>query len=445
MSGNTPVSRRTFLTRTAAGTAAVAMFHIVPRHVLGGPGYLAPSQTITRAIIGCGTISADPAHLRPNQPGTPPQTLAVCDVDQQHLADRLRLAGEPCKPYADWRYVLDHKDIDVVHICTPPHWHALMAVAAAQAGFDIWCETPMTRFIAEGQHVIDAVRRYGRVLGINVSSRADNYYGFGHSRLLKKLVRSGLLGQPLTVRVGRSTGFDWKVRQWTGRTDLTPQPVPGHLDYDMWLGPAPDKPYHPHRVHTSFRGYWDYDGGGLADMGQHYLDPIQYILDKDDTSPVEVQAKAPWPPHPDAVGLWQRVDLTYDDGTHLILDAGPQSPTDAIDGTGNAEPPAMPLIQGPRGKVFAAYRTDPPGLFEQLHAYPDPEPMLFDFDESVRTRQTFGLNEVNANRSTILIHLANAAIRTGRKLRFDPVNLRFVDDDDANRLVNIPMRAPWHL
>ena len=104
---------------------------------------------------------------------------------------------------------------------------------------------------------------------------------------------SGLLGWPLTVRISGATGFAWKFF-WTGREDLTPQPVPAELDYDLWLGPAPYKPYHPHRVHSTFRGYWDYESGGLGDMGQHYIDPVQYLLGKDDDFPIKVEVDARW-------------------------------------------------------------------------------------------------------------------------------------------------------
>lgn len=108
---------------------------------------------------------------------------------------------------------------------------------------------------------------------------------------------------------------------WVGKEYLEPQPVPAELDYDMWLGPAPYKPYNPHRVHQTFRGYWDYDGGGLGDMGQHYIDPVQYILGKDDTSPIKVEVDAPQQ-HPDAVGTWRSITYTYDDGCQIVLWGG---------------------------------------------------------------------------------------------------------------------------
>ena len=146
-----------------------------------------------------------------------------------------------------------------------------------------------------------------------------NPYGLGTTvEPLKKLVDSGLLGWPLKVTISGATGFTWKFF-WVGKENLVPQRVPSNLDYDMWLGPAPYKPYNEHRVHQTFRGYWDYDGGGLTDMGQHYMDPVQYLLGKDETSPVKVEVDAP-EQHPDAVGIWRKIVYTYDDGCQIVLE-----------------------------------------------------------------------------------------------------------------------------
>jgi len=141
----------------------------------------------------------------------------------------------------------------------------------------------MTRTIAEGEKVVEAVRAHGRVFRVNTWFRysGDQLYDSGFTaKECRQLVQSGMLGWPLTVTISGATGFAWKF-YWSGRTDLSPQWTPPELDYDFWLGPAPYKPYHPHRVHGTFRGYWDYDGGGLGDMGQHYIDPVQDILGKD--------------------------------------------------------------------------------------------------------------------------------------------------------------------
>ena len=408
-------------------------YWIVPRHVLGGPGRTPPSDVLTRGTIGAGAQGM--THVLTNSAGSPPAQLAVCDVDRSHLARALEKAGPGCEAYGDFRRVLDRPDIDVIHIATPPHWHALIAVAAMQAGKDVFCEKPMTRFIREGRAVADAASRYGRIAVCNT---------FGRRGWLKmrKVVAGGLLGTPLRVYLGPKTGFGFKVRQWCGKTHLAPEPVPAELDYDLWLGPAPLKPYHPHRVHGGFRGYWDYDGGGLTDMGQHWIDAVQYCLGKDDTGPVEVESRAPWPAHPDACGLWGRILLKYADGTSITLASGEW---------GEPEPENVPFIEGPRGKVFrtvkGGFLSDPPQLLEQLAGFPDP-PELIDFTQAVKTRSCAACVQPNAeeaHRSASLLHLANISIRTGRGLRWDPAAERVGGDDEANALVDVPMRAPWHL
>ena len=147
------MERRDFLRKSLLGAAA---FTIVPRHVLGGPGFIAPSDQITKAIIGVGGIGYNHHFEREGR------LVAVCDVDKQHLERAMAKAGQGVKGYSDFREVLLQKDVDVVHVATPPHWHGLISVMAAEAGKDIWCEKPMTRTIGEGKRVIEAVRRNGR-------------------------------------------------------------------------------------------------------------------------------------------------------------------------------------------------------------------------------------------------------------------------------------------
>ena len=417
------LSRREFIKRSVLAAGALT---IVPRRVLGGPGYLSPSDELTKAVIGVGGMGR--AHMQ--YPGS--LLLAVCDVDSGHLQSALDLSGPSIKGYKDFREVLNRPDVDIVHIVTPPHWHALIAVAAAEAGKDIWCEKPMTRTIGEGVKVVEAVRRHGRIFRVNTWFRfQDEFYDLGASvKPIKKATAHGLLGWPLKVTVGGGTGFDWKFI-WSGKTFLPPQPVPSELDYDFWLGPAPFKTYHPHRVHGSFRGYWDYDGGGLGDMGMHYLDPVQHILDKDNTSPVEIEADGPQQ-HPDACGSWRRVRMRYEDGCEIILDGEDQDSEAAF-------------IEGPVGRIFRDFKTDIPGLREKVASLPDPEPEPEDFAEAVRKRRRFALNEANGHRSCTLVNLAKIAVRLGRGLRFDPTDQRFINDEEANRLVDEPMRNLWHL
>jgi predicted dehydrogenase len=423
MCESTKITRRDFVKKTVAAAAALT---IVPRAVLGGQGFTAPSDELTNAVIGVGGMGR--GHLR--YEGA--RLLAVCDVDRHHLAQALEMAGPGVKGYTDFREVLERPDIDIVHIPTPPQWHALISIAAAEAGKDIWCEKPMTRTIGEGQKVVDAVRRNGRIFRINTWFRFRSiYYGFGTPvKPIKKVVESGLLGWPLTATVSGVTGFNWKF-YWSGKTFLPPQAVPRELDYDMWLGPAPYKPYHPHRVHGTFRGYWDYDGGGLGDMGMHYLDPVQYLLDKDHTSPVRIEADCPQQ-HPDACTSWRRIELTYEDGCRIVLD-------------GENRDKRAPFLQGPGGSLYRGMRSDIPGLEKKLPSLPDPVPQMTDFHRAVRTRTKFALNEQNAHRSCTLVNLAKIAVRLGRPLKFDPKKQRFLGDTEANRLIHQPMRAPWHM
>jgi len=277
------MNRRKFLKSAGTGFAA---FTIIPRHLLGGTGFTPPSDELTKAVIGVGSMGR--WHVR----YTPGRLLAVCDVDANHLKKTMDMVDPGVQGYSDFREVLQRDDIDIIHIATPPHWHALISVAAARSGKDIWCEKPMTRTIWEGQKVIEAVQQNGSIFRVNTWFRFEgNFYGFNTPVYpIKKIVSNGLLGWPLKVTICEATGFAWKF-YWSGKTDLESQWIPEHLDYNFWLGPAPYKPYNSHRVHGSFRGFWDYDGGGLGDMGQHFLDAVQYILGKDDTSPVEVEAE----------------------------------------------------------------------------------------------------------------------------------------------------------
>lgn len=419
------LSRRRFLRSSIASLATIS---ILPRHLLGGPGQTPPSETLTRAVIGTGGMGM--GHV--TQLNTKCKLLAVCDLDKNHLATALKAAGPDAKGYHDFRDVLARKDIDIVHVPTPPHWHALISIAAAKAGKDIWCEKPMTRTIAEGEAVVAAVNKYKRIFRLNTWFRFDsNFYGFGTTiKPVKKAVQNGLLGWPLKVTLNEATGFNWKA-SWVGRTDLVPQPVPPELDYDFWLGPAPFKPYHPHRVHATFRGYWDYDGGGLGDMGQHYLDPVQYVLGKDNESPVEIEADAP-KQDSDAVSTFRRIRLKYADGCEIIID-------------GDNKDVNAAFISGPKGSIFKGMRSDIPNLTEKLAQLKDPEPMVTDFVEAVKTRKKFALNEVNGHRSCTLVNLAKIAMQTGRPLKFDPKKQRFIHDYDANSYIEQPMRGPWSL
>jgi myo-inositol 2-dehydrogenase/D-chiro-inositol 1-dehydrogenase len=415
-------SRRKFI--RDAGTLLGGII-IVPRHVLG-KGYIPPSDKLTKAIIGVGGMGM--GHI----PYGDTPVIAVCDVNKKHLDAAVAQIGNGVKAFKDYRELLLMKDVDIVHIATPPHWHALMSIDAVKAGKDVWCEKPMTRTIGEGRKVEEAVKQYGKMFRLNTWFRfEENFYGMKTTvKPIKKLVQSGLLGWPLKVTISKHTGFDWKF-YWIGRTDLVEQPIPDYLDYDMWLGPAPRKPYHEHRVGQTFRGYWDYDGGGLGDMGQHYIDPVQYFLGKDDTSPVSVKVDAD-KQDKDAVGTFRRIVYTYDDGCQIILD-------------GDARDVGAAYIEGPKGKLYPEFKSDIPDLEAKLRQFPDPAPVVTSFVESVKERKIFALNESNGHRSCTMVNMGKIAMQLNRNLKFDPVRQVFINDDEANRLAYQGMREPWHV
>jgi len=420
------ISRR----RALGGLASLASVSIVPSRVLGLNGQTAPSNELTRAILGCGGISN--SHL-----GMPGRILAMCDVDSQRLAGQLEKAKEggnqDAKGYHDFREVIARDDIDIIHVATPPHWHAYMAIAAAQAGKAVWGEKPMSRTIGEGQAMVKAIEKAGVAFRINTWFRfQSNFYGSGvTARQVKKAVDGGLIGAgPYKVTLSGITGFNWKFN-WVGKTKLAEQPVPKHFDYDFWLGPAPYKPYHPHRTHGTFRGYWDYDGGGLGDMGQHYLDPVQYILGKDDEMPVSVEIDAD-PQDDDAVGTWRRITYTYADGTTIVLD-GENKDKDAA------------FIEGPEGKIFKGFKSDVKGFAEKLKALPEPAEQVTDFHQAIREKKKFALNEKNGFHSCTLVNLGKIAHRSNTSFKFDPKKLEITDSKAANALIDQPSREKWKL
>src|SRR5687768_10684745 len=225
------VSRRRFV---KGALAAPAVFHIVPRFVLGGAGQdqPPPSETFGGALIGRGGRGPGTFETMKQDGALHVRKLAECDVK---LLDRV----DNKYWYTDFRRVLERKDIDIIAIATPPHWHALISIAAAQCGKDVLCEKPLTRFVAEGRAVVDAFNRYGRILQVGTFGR------FGEAKdknkvLTHKIIRSGLLKQSPAVYIKKG-GF--KVKEWAGKPNLPVTKPPASLNWDMYCGPSPLKPF----------------------------------------------------------------------------------------------------------------------------------------------------------------------------------------------------------
>ena len=430
-------SRRTFL---KASTAFGAL-NLIPAKVLWGA--TAPSNQLTRALIGFGSIAHSYSHLTYKYS----RLVGLCDPDELHVTDGLACAEKAgwgkIKSYANFMRLLEDPGVDIVHICTPPHWHAVMSVMAARAGKDIWCEKPMTRTVGEGKRVMDYVSAKKRIFRLNTCFRYTGYfYGFGTPvKPVRQIVENGLLGKgPFRCIFGAGQGFSWKFF-WSGKVNLQPETPPPTFDWDMWLGPAPMKPYNRHRTHGTFRGYWDYDSGGLGDMAQHYLDPLQYLLCKDETSPVKIEYFGP-KQHAEVVGRFDRFVLTYADGTTVTLDGDETLTGEPLlrGSNGWCVYPAKPGTNLPRLTDGSGRELDVAKILADL---PDPAPQQDDFADSVRTRRRFCINEETGFRSCTMFNLAIAAWRLGRGFEFDPVTLRAVNDPAADRFLYQPMRQPW--
>jgi len=406
-------NRRGFLQSSAVGVAAVTL---VPRRVLGGPAEVPPSETLVAGLVGCGGQGGEDLRSYITNAGGQFRLAARCDVKFRDRVDNKTV-------YSDFRRVLERKDIDVISVATHPGWHALVSIAAMEAGKDVLCEKPMTRFIAEGRAVVEAENRFGRVFHLGTSGRLGGQTRSPDALLTHKIMASGLLKDCKAVHIKRG---GLKVRQWSGMVRYQPAAVPESLDWDMYCGAAPWRPLNRHRLGGSHRGYWDYEGGGLADMGQHHFAPEQTIHAKDFTSPVEIEAHAP-PAHPECCALWGWVELKYADGLTFVMDSGEWG-----------EPYNR--------KQARAVSLDDLSLEDKatVLAMLDPERPLT-FVEAVKARKKAANHAEAAHRSATILHLANIAIRCGRKIRYDPVKEEIIGDQEANRLVYQPTRAPWRL
>jgi predicted dehydrogenase len=255
------ISRRDFLRKAGSAAAGVALAQA------GGAlraATVSPNEKIIMGIIGVGGMgTADMNYFRAN-PDV--EFAAVCDVDKDRLEQAVDKAGGKATPYHDFRKLLERKDIDAVIVATPDHWHALATITACQAGKDVYCEKPVATSIGEGRAMVNAARRYSRVVQIGTQQRSG-----AHFQRAVEIVRSGMLGNIMLCRAWNAENL---LPEGIGNPpDCNPPP---ELDYDMWLGPAPKRPYNPNRSHYKFRYFWDYAGGKLTDWGTHLIDILHW-------------------------------------------------------------------------------------------------------------------------------------------------------------------------
>ncbi len=418
--------RRSFLESVLA-TATAPL--IVPASLFG---QTAPSNRIAVGFIGVGSHGTHhnlKHYLR--QPDA--RTVMVCDVDDRHLerakqtVDR-HYGDTGCATTKDFREVLARPDIDAVIVSTPDHWHTLISVLAVRAGKDVQCEKP-TLTIEEGQILTREVNKHRRVFQTSTEDRAIPVY-----HRMAELVRNGRIGKLTKIEV-------ILPKQPTVAGDPTPQPVPPELDYDMWLGPAPEAPYCKDRVHFHFRWIWDYSGGIICDWGTHLFDTAQWGNDTERSGPVEVDGKGThW-----EGGLYDTVkdyDVTYRYANGVIMICKPGNPSLKFVGSdgwvGNT---------GWRGQLQASSDAILNSVIadNEVKLFTEPEGEHRNFLDCVKNRQAPYFPVDIGHRVSTVCHLANLSIRLGRPLLWDPAKERFRNDDEANRLRSRNMRRPWTL
>lgn len=424
-------TRRQFLQRSTA--LAVGAPFIVPAKVFGSEGKRPPGERITVGFIGCGKMAND-YHLSTLLGFDDVQGVAVCDVDRtrrEHARQRVEKAYSKlqsykgCDAYSDFRELLARKDIDAVCIATPEHWHAIPIIEAAKAGKDIYCEKPLTLTLAEGKRCIEAVRKYGRVFQTGSQQRSDV---FGQFREAAEFIRSGRLGKIKTVTVGVGGPSKW--------CDLPGEEMEPGLDWDLWLGPAPMRPYNstlsPRGVHNHFplwRSYREYAGGGHSDMGAHHYDIAQWCLGMDDSDPVEIIP-------PDDETAQTGVKFVYANGV-VMTHGGPSGCVfTGTDGT-------LHIDRGVLTSEPEAIVKEPLGERE-VHLYKSPGHHR-NWIDCIRSRQRPVADIEIGARSVAIPILGNLAYWHHRRLRWDPVEWKFVGDDQASQFMDRERRDSWSL
>jgi predicted dehydrogenase len=406
-----------------------------------------PSERLTIGCVGIGKMMG--GHLEDMQGRNDVQIVALCDVESKRLNIGRRLVekayGE--RPgagghkgidvYGDFREVAARTDIDAVMIATPDHWHTLVSLAMLKAGKDVYCEKPLTLTVNEGKMLVQTTRRYGRVFQTGSQQRSEGCF-----RVACELVRNGRIGEVHTVHVS--------VGGPSIDCALPSEPVPEGLDWNMWLGPAPWRPYNKELApslqegsidnwdqfnrligpYPNFRGYRDYSGGGMTDWGAHHFDIAQWGLGMDGSGPVEVT-----PP-----GVNGAEFLTYKYANGIIMQRHEAGRAGIV-------------FFGDKGKVMVNrgyIQTDPAGLVNQLpqpnevHLYRSPG-HHDDWLQAIRERRKPICDVEIGHRSASVCHIGNISEWLKRSLKWDPETEEFAGDDEANRFLQRPMRQPWRL
>ena len=417
-------NRRRFLV-TSGEIAVAPMF--IPARAFGA------NDRVITGHIGVG------GQGRSNLMQLADHAAVLCDVDSSHLAtatEKLReKTGRAVDGVADFRRILDRKDIDAVVISTPDHWHAIPTIEACRAGKDVYCEKPLSLTIDEGVRMVEAARQHNRIVQTGSQQRSDAKF-----RLACQLVRSGRIGKLKEVHVG----IPESNHPFGKRPPVADAQPPAALDYDRWLGPAPMRPYNVDRVHYNFRFFWDYSGGQITNFGAHHIDIAHWGMGMDDSGPLSVEGKGEF--HPQGwIDVSTACRLTYQYPNDVTMILGQQQP-DIAQGT---------RFIGTEGEIFVnrgVLKSKPDGIVIDAQK-PGGADGLVDliastdhhqnFLDCVASRELPICDVAIGHRTATACHLANLALRTGRKLRWDAAAQQIIDDPEAAAMQKRQPRAPW--
>jgi predicted dehydrogenase len=439
----------------AGGGLALPAFF--PQTSLGLADTAAPSERIRVGLIGCGGHGVDwnlPQIYRCPEV----QVVAVCDVDSRRMAGARRSvdghygpifgsAYQPCTPYGDFRKLVLRKDLDAVVNCTPDHWHMIPAIMAAKCDKDVICEKPLTLFVEEGQVLCRAVREHRRVFQTASENRSIESY----IRLIE-LVRAGVVGTLKHIEVGIPEGNTFARIQKRDRAAFDqqkPQPVPKELDYDMWLGQAPQMPYIPARLHGSFRWNLAFSGGVLTDWGAHMIDLAQWGHNTERSGPIAVEGRGDFPPRDAVFNTTPTCEVLcrYADGvTMRITTTGPAIRFEGSDGWVESRGWRGPLKASRPDMLETKVDPDKVNVFHPSEVVGRTEGKGGEhrnFYDCVKSRKDCYAPAETGHRTITIAHLGNIAMLLGRKLRWDPAKEDFVDDAEASAMLTRKQREPW--
>jgi predicted dehydrogenase len=432
-------SRREVLKAGATGLALAGLPHWYADEALGQEAK-APSKSPNERpgvlLVGCGGMGRGDA----NNASRFGRIVAVCDVDANHVGQAAEQFKAEAK-YSDFRKAIADKQVDVVINGTPDHWHTLINIHALRSGKDVYSEKPLTLTIEEGQKLVEVANQTGRILQTGSQQRSDARF-----RLACELVRNGRIGKVTHVQVILPSGLHGGP--------FSTRPVPAGLDWDYWQGQTPYVDYVPERCHFSFRYWYDYSGGTMTDWGAHHNDIALWGLGLN--GPVTIEGRPLDEPVSGGftAASEYEVQYTYANGvTQRTASTQLNGPTGATKKhTKPNEPPHGVTFQGSDGWIFVTRgkieASDPALLNKELQASAErlyaSNDHMGNFFECVRTRKAPICEPVVGHRSVSVCHLGVIAIRTGRKLTWDPDTERFTGDSaDANQHLAREMRKPW--